>query len=143
MNENIEKKQSWLERNPKKTLLIIIIVPILLIMFLTEKYLGYRNAEHGIKSGIQREIRLREHPPLSMLTKIPYDVDMKESEGLVQKEYSFRVDENGFKRVSGTSLGGGTFLGLCKLITNMDSFEEISRLSSIGDNKKLDLLVFS
>jgi hypothetical protein len=96
MNENIEKKQNWLERNPKKTLLIIIIIPTLLITFLTEKYLGYRNVKHGIKSGVQREIRLREHPPLSMLTKIPYDADMKESEGLVQKEYSFRVDENGF-----------------------------------------------
>ena len=33
--------------------------------------------------------------------------------------------ENDFKRVYGTSLGGGTFLGLCCLLTGCDTFEEV------------------
>lgn len=32
--------------------------------------------------------------------------------------------ENDYKRISGTSLGGGTFLGLCRLLTRCKSFEE-------------------
>lgn len=31
---------------------------------------------------------------------------------------------NDYKRISGTSLGGGTFLGLCCLLTGCTSFEE-------------------
>lgn len=46
-----------------------------------------------------------------------------------------------FERVSGTSLGGGMFWGLCKLLTGVTSFEQVKHLSSIGDNSKVDLLV--
>eukprot|EP01125_Pyxidicula_operculata_P014426 TRINITY_DN4801_c0_g1_i1.p1 TRINITY_DN4801_c0_g1~~TRINITY_DN4801_c0_g1_i1.p1 ORF type:complete len:360 (-),score=33.39 TRINITY_DN4801_c0_g1_i1:83-1162(-) len=46
-----------------------------------------------------------------------------------------------FQRVSGTSLGGGTFFGLCKLLTNVDDFEKIKELSSKGDSTTVDLLV--
>lgn len=31
---------------------------------------------------------------------------------------------NDYKRISGTSLGGGTFLGLCCLLTGCNTFEE-------------------
>lgn len=46
-----------------------------------------------------------------------------------------------YKRVSGTSLGGGTFLGLCCLLTGCDSFEEALALAEKGDNKNADKLV--
>ncbi len=46
-----------------------------------------------------------------------------------------------FERISGTSLGGGMFWGLCKLLTGVTSFEQVKQLSSIGDNSKVDLLV--
>lgn len=46
-----------------------------------------------------------------------------------------------YSRVSGTSLGGATFLGLCKLLTGITNFEEICALSDRGKNKNLDLLV--
>lgn len=39
-----------------------------------------------------------------------------------------------YKRVSGTSLGGGTFWGLCKLLTGVKSFDEMLELSMQGDN---------
>ncbi|OWF45342.1 pantothenate kinase 3-like [Mizuhopecten yessoensis] len=45
---------------------------------------------------------------------------------------------NDYKRVSGTSLGGGTFFGLCCLLTNCDTFEEAIALASKGDNTKVD-----
>lgn len=46
-----------------------------------------------------------------------------------------------YKRVSGTSLGGGTFLGLCCLLTGCQTFEEAVELASMGDNHKVDRLV--
>ncbi|XP_043270078.1 pantothenate kinase 3 isoform X2 [Venturia canescens] len=46
-----------------------------------------------------------------------------------------------FKRISGTSLGGGTFLGLCCLLTGCNSFEEAIELATSGDNTRVDKLV--
>jgi len=46
-----------------------------------------------------------------------------------------------YKRVYGTSLGGGTFLGLCCLLTGCNTFEEAMALAASGDNKKVDKLV--
>lgn len=40
-----------------------------------------------------------------------------------------------------SSLGGGTFLGLCCLLTNCETFEEAVELASKGDNHKVDRLV--
>jgi len=52
-----------------------------------------------------------------------------------------KVDENSFERVSGSSLGGGTFWALCKMLTDIKSFDEVKALSEKGDNKAVDLLV--
>ncbi|EDW18881.1 uncharacterized protein Dmoj_GI11839, isoform A [Drosophila mojavensis] len=46
-----------------------------------------------------------------------------------------------YKRISGTSLGGGTFLGLCCLLTGCTTFEEAIQLATKGDNRKVDKLV--
>ncbi|XP_054721702.1 pantothenate kinase 1-like [Uloborus diversus] len=46
-----------------------------------------------------------------------------------------------FKRVTGTSLGGGTFLGLCCLLTGCESFEDAISLAEKGDSTKVDKLV--
>ncbi|XP_063231766.1 pantothenate kinase 3 isoform X2 [Bacillus rossius redtenbacheri] len=48
---------------------------------------------------------------------------------------------NNYRRVSGTSLGGGTFLGLCSLLTGCSSFEEAIELATGGDNTRVDKLV--
>ena len=37
--------------------------------------------------------------------------------------------------------GGGTFLGLCCLLTGCNTFEEAMALAASGDNKKVDKLV--
>ncbi|MBN3302150.1 PANK3 kinase, partial [Amia calva] len=49
--------------------------------------------------------------------------------------------KDNYKRVSGTSLGGGTFLGLCSLLTGCDSFDEALELASKGDSTNADKLV--
>ncbi|XP_055907306.1 pantothenate kinase 3 isoform X1 [Eupeodes corollae] len=48
---------------------------------------------------------------------------------------------NNYKRISGTSLGGGTFLGLCCLLTGCNTFDEAIQLATKGDNRKVDKLV--
>ncbi|KAJ7333512.1 Pantothenate kinase 1 [Desmophyllum pertusum] len=46
-----------------------------------------------------------------------------------------------FSRISGTSLGGGTFLGLCCLLTGCATFEEALYMAAEGDSTKVDKLV--
>ncbi|CAC5395002.1 coaW [Mytilus coruscus] len=46
-----------------------------------------------------------------------------------------------YKRVWGSSLGGGTFLGLCCLLTGCNTFEEAIALAAEGDSHKVDKLV--
>lgn len=44
-----------------------------------------------------------------------------------------RVDgDTDYKRIDGTSLGGGTFWGLCNMITGVDDFDEMLSLSLKG-----------
>ena len=53
-----------------------------------------------------------------------------------------RVDgDEQYERVSGTSIGGGTFWGLCRLLTGCKNFDEMLQMSSKGDNTKVDMLV--
>lgn len=51
------------------------------------------------------------------------------------------IDENTIERVGGTMCGGGTLLGLSKLILGIDDYDEIVNLAKKGDHRKLDLLV--
>ena len=53
-----------------------------------------------------------------------------------------KVDgDDQFERVSGTNLGGGTFWGLCRLLTRTRSFDEMLVLSRRGNNANVDMLV--
>ncbi|XP_004509755.1 pantothenate kinase 1 [Cicer arietinum] len=53
-----------------------------------------------------------------------------------------KVEGDGeFERVSGTSIGGGTFWGLGKLLTKCKSFDELLELSYQGNNRAIDMLV--
>ncbi|KAM9466106.1 pantothenate kinase 1a [Clarias gariepinus] len=49
--------------------------------------------------------------------------------------------EQKYKRITGTSLGGGTFLGLCCLLTGCETFEEALEMASKGDGNNVDKLV--
>uniref|UniRef100_A0A0N4ZCN9 Palmitoyltransferase n=1 Tax=Parastrongyloides trichosuri TaxID=131310 RepID=A0A0N4ZCN9_PARTI len=49
--------------------------------------------------------------------------------------------QNNFSRVSGSSIGGGFFQGLCCLLCNCDTFEESIQLAAEGSNKTVDKFV--
>ena len=42
---------------------------------------------------------------------------------------------------SGTSVGGGTFLGLCSLLTGTENFQDAITLAEKGDNTNVDKMV--
>lgn len=46
-----------------------------------------------------------------------------------------------FKRVSGSSIGGGTYWGLCRLLTGAASYDESLQMASRGDSDRVDMLV--
>lgn len=46
-----------------------------------------------------------------------------------------------FERVSGSSVGGGTYWGLCRLLTDCGSYEEVLDLAETGDATEIDMLV--
>lgn len=46
-----------------------------------------------------------------------------------------------FRRVGGTSLGGGTFWGILSLLTGSRSFDDMLSMADIGDNSGVDMLV--
>ncbi|XP_063902229.1 pantothenate kinase 1-like [Zophobas morio] len=48
---------------------------------------------------------------------------------------------NDIERISGTALGGGTFLGLCRLLTNSKKFDEALDLAATGDANSVNMLV--
>ncbi|XP_078587675.1 pantothenate kinase 3-like [Branchiostoma floridae x Branchiostoma japonicum] len=49
--------------------------------------------------------------------------------------------QDDYKRISGTSLGGGTFLGLCCLLTGCDTFEDAIEMAANGNSTNVDKLV--
>lgn len=51
------------------------------------------------------------------------------------------IQYNLFRLITNNSLGGGTFLGLCCLLTGCDTFEEAIQLATKGDHRNVDKLV--
>lgn len=47
----------------------------------------------------------------------------------------------GFERIGGSSLGGGTLWGLLSLLTDAKDYNEMLEMASRGDNENIDLLV--
>ena len=45
------------------------------------------------------------------------------------------------RRVSGSSIGGGTYWGLCRLLTDVETFEDVMNLAARGNTSKVDMLV--
>lgn len=45
------------------------------------------------------------------------------------------------ERISGSTIGGGTYWGLIRLLTDLESFEDVMRLAEHGDPTKVDMMV--
>lgn len=88
---------SWFERHPRKTLLGLVTASLIL---------GLAAAEYALERGLRkpapaRHIRLMEYPPLMDLTVIGNRAKLEkryrlEIDGLEEKPYRFRTDEDGF-----------------------------------------------
>jgi lysophospholipase L1-like esterase len=85
---------TWFERNPRKTLLLLISVVILAAAVATEKMMAWRSQVK--KSGIVRVIRLREAEPLFVGKFAPSQDNLRLSDSLENKDYPFRTDADGF-----------------------------------------------
>lgn len=46
-----------------------------------------------------------------------------------------------YERVSGSTIGGGTYWGLCRLLTDVETFEDVMKLAEQGDPSKVDMMV--
>mmetsp|Transcript_33269 Transcript_33269/g.38525 ORF Transcript_33269/g.38525 Transcript_33269/m.38525 type:complete len:902 (+) Transcript_33269:145-2850(+) len=46
-----------------------------------------------------------------------------------------------YERISGSSIGGGTYWGLCRLLTDVEKFEDVLDLASRGNPTKCDMMV--
>ena len=45
------------------------------------------------------------------------------------------------ERVSGSTIGGGTYWGLMRLLTDVESFDDVIKLAEQGDPSKVDMMV--
>lgn len=45
------------------------------------------------------------------------------------------------ERISGSTIGGGTYWGLIRLLTDMENFEDVMKLAERGDPSKVDMMV--
>jgi hypothetical protein len=88
------KKTYWFERNPKKTIVSLLLMITIIITYATEKILAYRDNCSVYNFALpNRAIRLREFKPFMSDCSFPppnyYDT-------LVYKKYTLRIDKNGF-----------------------------------------------
>jgi lysophospholipase L1-like esterase len=93
--ENLKK--SWFEINPKKTIVLLLMIFLVAATLITEKVLAYVN--HSQKMVLfteRRYINLREYQPNLDVTDTPPAKAVREGDGLVQKPYRVRTDANGF-----------------------------------------------
>ena len=91
-----QKERNWFERNPKKIIVIIILVILTIGVYSMEKLLAYKNNGIGYNFALKnRAIVLSEFRPLLK----EYNHPAKEDEPydtIEKKNYLLRIDENGF-----------------------------------------------
>jgi hypothetical protein len=89
--------KNWFERNPKKTVLWLVLSLMLAATYGAEKLLAYLNHTHNLVLFTERRyINLREILPRVDTVDVPSDKAVRESDGLVQKPYRVRTDGQGF-----------------------------------------------
>lgn len=79
------------------------------------------------------------HGQASLLLFTVAEVDLLGHERLVRQKLS-RAQVSSptqHERVSGSALGGGTFTGLCRLLTGARTFDDMLALAAEGDNTKV------
>jgi len=95
MNNNNIQMPNLFERNPKKTILLILMICFLIIVFALEAFLEWKNSSSE-KPGIVRYIRLRENPPGTIYPISPNELYMITAVDYKKDKHRLKVDENGF-----------------------------------------------
>ena len=96
-DQHQKSSRTWFERNPKKTIALVLFVFLLAVTYGAEKLLAYINHTHNLVIFTDRRyINLREIPPNVDTVDVPTDLAVRTSDGLVQKPYRVRTDANGF-----------------------------------------------
>jgi len=87
---------NWFERNPKKTLGLLLIIALIGLIFGTEKILAYKSGGVGFNYSLpNRAIALREYRP-SLSLRLQAGVEETDYDTLPQKEFVLRIDNDGF-----------------------------------------------
>jgi lysophospholipase L1-like esterase len=95
MKADIPRK-SWFERNPKKTLLFILVPVIFGLALWAEKTLTQRLTPVAYRVGVKRSIKLREFKPLSTEVVFSLEKEGHNSGSQLPQGVALRIDENGF-----------------------------------------------
>jgi lysophospholipase L1-like esterase len=89
--------KSWFDRNPKKTVLILILIFLAAVIYGSEKMLAYKSGGIGFSFALpDRAVRLREYRPGLQEKTAPTPTELKASDSLENRLYLLRIDKNGF-----------------------------------------------
>ena len=80
--DNAPNRKSWLERNPKKVIGVIVLLTIGCLAFVTEKLLARRTHDLINPIGIKRSIKLKEFNPLYRDVLVPEADYVRKCDGL-------------------------------------------------------------
>ena len=84
------------EKHSKKILIGIFVVSMFFAVFGTEILLSLIQEQKQETNAEVRYIRLKEHPPSTIRYVVPSDTHMSETDSLVQKEFKFEIDDDGY-----------------------------------------------
>ena len=102
-NSRQGKTDNWFQQNPRKTLVLLVLVFLVVLGFGTERLLGFINHRRGIVLEAETErryVKLREPRPLQQMrlqfpkNHLPY------TDNVFTKTYKIDIDENGFIKPS-------------------------------------------
>ena len=88
-------KQNRFEEHPVKIYLGVFVVFLFVAVAGTEVFLSLSEKDNNVNT-IIRHIRLKEHSPSFVRYVVPNDAYMTNTDSLIQKEFKFEVDDDGY-----------------------------------------------
>ena len=93
----MSNQTSWISRNPTKAGILIFLIVSFILLIIVDQLLGkIKPIGNSEEPEIVRAINLREHHPGLNLTINPTDYYLSLTDNLIDRDYLFRADEDGF-----------------------------------------------